>query len=143
VAPAQDLDWSRSEAKAFYRAQRWLEAEGAWRLITERFPADQGAWLRLGATLCRMGQPENALDALEGAVLADGTPMPEAMFWTGVCNVMLHRAPEAIEALEAAAEEGWWDRELASKLPALDPLRRSPRFEALRSTAKERAAEAV
>src|SRR5436309_296284 len=56
------------QANAFFQAQKWEESAKAYETITKTDPGNAKIWYRLGVSLYKLGQYENAVTAYERAL---------------------------------------------------------------------------
>ncbi|HYN82461.1 MAG TPA: protein kinase [Gemmatimonadaceae bacterium] len=105
----------------------------AVQLVNERLelnPDDARALIIGASTLASLGEPEKSLDFVGRALAVD--PDDAGMMYNIACAyASLGKPEEAIAALEGAVDKGYAHKEWMENDPDLDPIRTSPRYQAL------------
>jgi hypothetical protein len=94
----------------------------------EHSPDDSGLSYRLGVALFAQGQYSEARDTAE-RMIAKGSEVPSFLVLKAACDAGLGDADGSMASLRDAIARGYRDREVLTKEPLLEPLRRVPGFD--------------
>ena len=61
----------RAQAEAAYKGENWVDAEKAYRTLTQQIPAESENWFRLGNVYARLGRPYDAIALYREALVRD------------------------------------------------------------------------
>jgi acetyl esterase/lipase len=130
---------ARSESKSalgHWFAREYADAAAAYAGYVKTHPDDETAYLRLGVSQAHAGKPAEAIASLEKA-LSLGANRPNDLYNAACGYALSGKNDRALDLLENAVAGGFGTRELLSTDHDLDPLRSSPRFQALLERAKQ------
>lgn len=115
-----------TEAASAYDAKNWSEAVKLYSQIVQVAPNPR-AWYRLGVSLNRTGEKDEAIEAFEkGKVL--GLPLQFAEYGMATVFASQKDKDKAFEHLEKAAQNGLSQPDQLSTDPDLAELKSDPRF---------------
>jgi tetratricopeptide (TPR) repeat protein len=118
-------------ANGLFQAKQYAEAAAAYAELRQQQPQNPLFALRQGAALLALGRADEALPLFDAAGSL-GFPMPLMQAWAARAHVRRGRLDEAVEALKAASARGFANVALLDGEADFEPLRRDPRFPALR-----------
>lgn len=131
LAQATTEGSSPADANAFFEAQNWKAAAGAYEAIVAREPANASAWFRLGVSRHSLQQYEAALAAYDQAYqngfVLTGLPVRAA-----IAHARLNQPEEALAWLEKGLRMGL-GAQMLNVLPGLESLRQDSRFQELQA----------
>lgn len=116
------------EAAAYFQNQDWENAAKAYQMITEREPANGGAWLRLGLSYHSLEQYEKAIAAYKEAD-KNKFALQLARFNLACANALLDRKEEAFNWLNKALLVGFGNVGMLKTDEDLASLRDDERFQ--------------
>ena len=123
--------------QAYKAAGKDVDAKNSYRravqLVNERLelnPDDARALIMGAVSMAAIGEPKEALDFVDRAVAVD--PDDAGVLYNIACAYSsLGRPDESIAILERAVDKGYSHREWMENDPDLEPIRNSPRYQAL------------
>ena len=124
------------EADAHFQAERWEEAERAYRSVLASDSTVAMAWYRLGRVHHAQGEDELALEALAAAERHGFGPLPIA-FARARSLTALGRHDEAVAQLQGVADAGFGGAGAVTQDPALAPLMDHPELDAVLAQIEE------
>jgi serine/threonine protein kinase/Tfp pilus assembly protein PilF len=123
--------------QAYHAAGRDVDSKNSYRravqLVNERLelnPDDARALIMGALSMAVLGDPTHALDFVDRAVAVD--PDDPAVLYNIACAyASLGKPDESIAILERAVDKGYAHKEWMDNDPDLEPIRSSPRYQAL------------
>jgi Tetratricopeptide repeat len=116
----------RAEANRFFQQKDWANAELAYREITQREPANAGAWNRLGQALHAQRKSEPAVAAYQRALAI--AQQPAVMYNVAAAHARLKQNEQSLEWLAQAAQAGFDQRDHLQTDEDFAALRQDARF---------------
>ena len=123
---AASVTQAATEAAAAYDAKDWAKSAKLYGQIVQTGPSPR-AWYRLGASLNKIGENDNAIEAFEKG-RAMGLPPQFVEYGIAVVFVSKKDKEKAFEHLEKAAQNGLSQPDQLSADPDLADLKSDPRF---------------
>jgi len=121
-----------SQADELYQAQKWTEAAKAYEVITKAEPDNGRAWYRLGYSLNRASNYQEAAMAYEKAVEKLQPPIKAfAMYNAGASYAKLNNKDKAFEWITKALNSGFGQIATLTTDSDLASLREDARFKEL------------
>ncbi|RYD34859.1 MAG: hypothetical protein EOP86_09980 [Verrucomicrobiaceae bacterium] len=127
VNASSQLPWAAGESASMSaliaeKAEKWPEAESAWRAAAEALPGQ--VYIRIGQAraVFRQNRPADVLGILE-ALPADAAASPSAMLWRAHALYALGRTEEALQAALPAERQRTPDPQLTADLESWRTLR--------------------
>lgn len=126
------------QAESLFRGEDWAAAAEAYDTLTEIDPDDGEGWFRLGYSLYRLREYEQAADAWTRALALDFYPSVSA-YNLAAARALTDDTDGALEFLERSVEEGFDSPEVMRDDPDFAALRGDSRFRALLERTKRNA----
>ena len=126
---AQTAQWNPTSeaANAAYDAKDWPKAAQLYKALTAADDKNGRAWYRLGISLHKVGQNQEAIQAFEKAI-ANGVPNFLVEYQCALALASLSQNDQAFRSLEKAVTDGFAQPDDLSSAPELATLRGDPRF---------------
>ncbi len=118
-------------ANELYQSKDYAQAAAAYAELAKQQPKHPLFAFRQGVSLMALGRGDEALPLFERATTL-GFPPPLMQTWAARVHVKLGRLDRAVDALKAASAGGFANVALLDGEADFEPLRRDPRFAALR-----------
>lgn len=128
--PARAAAPAAPEARDLLNAERFPEAERAFKAYLDANPYDGRVWMDYGFTLHPQKRYDEAIAAWRRAIELGVNPAGNH-YNIACAQSLAGRADEAIEAIRAALELGFTEDEAFKTDTDLDPIRADPRFRAV------------
>jgi len=129
-------------ANELYQAKDYAQAAAAYAELARQQPKNPMFAFRQGASLVGLGRGDEALPLFEQAASL-GFPAPLMQAWSARAHVRMGRLDAAVEALKRASAGGFANVALLDSEADFEPLRRDPRFAALREAVDRNARPCV
>lgn len=115
-------------AATHYQAQAWKESADAYQQLVAQEPENHMAWYRLGVSLNEMGQPSEALAAMEKAKAGGQIPTSLIDYEAARAHMALRQSDKMWSALHAAAQAGYRNEQVLQDSTVWQSVRSTDKF---------------